>query len=659
MGGDRTIISLASGAQRRQGLKDEGGPMFQQLFRSVRSLILAVVLLTLTAPNLLSPHSVSWADVGELPEPGGLVTPGDKTDEIRMKSESVLFSVQPNDGTFWESAECYAHVTARFVMQNLTARAVTMTLFFPLHSTLDPATFETAEKFRDSQARNVRVLVGGQEAAFTYQTLAASGEQLLSAVFEAAFPASADTPIHVEYDVRGVHEPKSSSVSFRYMMQTGSHWAGTIGSGRVAFQFWQEVDSKAAFDQVNSFLQAADGGLEWNIADLEPDAAHDIRVTFELAALANWAKRPSYVKDVVASGPAAGDIAASLVWPKGSALADLLDSSRRERGWVVQPGQDPGGEWIELVLDRPHTVMGLRIRTGVLDRVMDFETDQTLDVYDSFRRPKTVAIALSGAMTQTVSLADTPAEWQIVLLPASPTTSIRLTCLDSYPGTSRGDAYLGVGRIELLGVDAGIAGASPAGECNGPNLLRNGDFEQGFGGQGLGLGWKGFGSGEGDMYSFSADPWSPVVYQGLHSQLIAVNTYDVPPMADRSAGIYQRVTGLEAGAVYELSLAGLLREEAAHPGEDPNRYVVQWALVQGSPEWMQVAAWQDLPWDTYYLSTEPGTFSTYTTRLLGPGNSATLFIRAWKKWATSGRELDVNLDAITLLRCGPAPTAEP
>ena len=30
------------------------------------------------------------------------MTPGDKTDEIRMKSESVLFSVRPNDGTFAE-----------------------------------------------------------------------------------------------------------------------------------------------------------------------------------------------------------------------------------------------------------------------------------------------------------------------------------------------------------------------------------------------------------------------------------------------------------------------------------------------------------------------------------------------------------------------------
>jgi hypothetical protein len=187
------------------------------------------------------------------------------------------------------------------------------------------------------------------------------------------------------------------------------------------------------------------------------------------------------------------------------------------------------------------------------------------------------------------------------------------------------------------------------------NLLPDGDFEQGFDGQGIGLGWNGFSSGEGAMHTFSGDPWARVVYQGAHSQLIAITTYALPARADCSAGIYQTVTGLEPGADYELSLAGLLREEASHPGEDPYRYRVQWALEEGAADWMHVAAWRDQPWDTLYLRREPGAFSTYGTRLFAPADSATLFIRAWKKWATSGRELDVNLDDITLLKCEPQP----
>jgi hypothetical protein len=344
------------------------------------------------------------------------------------------------------------------------------------------------------------------------------------------------------------------------------------------------------------------------------------------------------------------------VWPPGGAPANLLDIAGTEGGFAIPQGQHPGAEWVKLVLDRPHTVMGLRIRTGIPRWVGSFDPRLTGSYHDVFRQPKTVVIGLSGANTQTLSLVDTPTESQVISLPSSPTQSIRRTFLDTYPASGTNDAVVGVGGIELLGVDAGSAGEGTS--RNGPNLLRNGDFEQRFGSQGASVGWKGFGSGEGAACTLYADPWSPAVYQGLHSQLVSISTFGAPPMADRSAGVTEGVTGLESGAVYELSLAGLLRERAAHPAEDPNRYSVQWALERGSVGWSQVAAWQNLPWDTVYLSTESGTFSTYTTRLLGPGESATLCIRAWKKWATPNRELDVNLDAIALRRCEPLSTCE-
>ncbi len=132
-------------------------------------------------------------------------------------------------------------------------------------------------------------------------------------------------------------------------------------------------------------------------------------------------------------------------------------------------------------------------------------------MYDTFRRPKTVAISFSDGFTQTVTLADTPKEWQVIPLPNRPTTSLRLSFLDSYPGIGEGDAYLGVGRIELLGVDAGGAGEGFPGACTGPNLLRNGDFEQGFDGQGIGLGWTGFSSGGAGLHLLLPTrglPWS-------------------------------------------------------------------------------------------------------------------------------------------------------
>ena len=633
--------------------------------KSLRQLFLLILAASLlAAPDLLSPHQVSWADVGELPYPGGLVTPGDKTDEIRMESESVLFSIRPDDGTFaeWE-AEYYAHVTADFVMRNLTQHTVPMDLFFPFHTHMEAEYYEKPDYAWLLQTKNVKVRVDGQEVAVRYDDLTFSpeGGTAAAGVFSVDFPGGRETTIQIEYDLRAVPEPKSPSFGFEYIMQTGSHWAGTIGKGKVVFEFWHSVDSKSALFYVNDFFQIKDGRLEWDFTDLEPTPDHDITLTFEPAALESWLGRPSYVKDISTGAPAAQGIPDSgALRPSGEDLpggwdscpAYLLDTTGTEWGWVIEQEDDSPGAWFRLDLDRAHTLAGLRIRTGVLDRWWSPGNEAT-DFYDTFRRPKTVAISFSDGFTQTVTLANRPEERQVIPLSNRATTSLRLTFLDSYPGTGEGDAYLGVGRIELLGVDAGGAGEGFPGACTSPNLLGNGDFEQGFGGQGIGLGWKGFTSGEGAMYTFYADPWSPVVYQGLHSQLVAISTYGIPPMADRSAGIYRGVTGLEPGAVYELSLAGLLREEAAHPGEDPYRYRVQWAFAAGEPDWTQVAAWQDLPCNTYSLRTEPSAFSTYTAHLLATRPSATLFLRVWNKWATSGRELDVNLDDIALRKCEP------
>jgi len=243
--------------------------------------------------------------VGELPEPGGLITPGDKTDQIRMKSEKVVFSVRPNDGTFTQpEAQYYAHVTADFVMQNLSSKAASMDLFFPLHLSYLPA-YQNPAYAVMKQAENVKVRVDGREVQVSYTELALSPPQnVVAAVFPVDFPAGSETAIEVEYDVRAVNEGKSSSLSFKYMMQTGSHWAGTIGSGTVIFQFWQPVDSKNAFIYVNDFFQTKDGRLEWDFTDLEPTPDHDITVTFEPAALESRAGRPSYGKDVRGSAPA-------------------------------------------------------------------------------------------------------------------------------------------------------------------------------------------------------------------------------------------------------------------------------------------------------------------------------------------------------------------
>jgi hypothetical protein len=78
-------------------------------------------------------------------------------------------------------------------------------------------------------------------------------------------------------------------------------------------------------------------------------------------------------------------------------------------------------------------------------------------------------------------------------------------------------------------------------------------------------------------------------------------------------------------------------------------YRVEWGYEpSGGTDWRNVGNWIEIPWDTVYPRLEPGSMDTYTASFVAPSSKVTLFIRAWKKWGTAERELDVNLDAISL-----------
>jgi len=195
----------------------------------------------------------------------------------------------------------------------------------------------------------------------------------------------------------------------------------------------------------------------------------------------------------------------------------------------------------------------------------------------------------------------------------------------------------------------------PAVPCKGQNLVVNGDFEGGFEGSAVAKHWAWFTNGGRANYGFYDDMWDPVVKDGEHSQLIEINSYGhMPTDADRYAGIYQVIDGLTPGATYEFCMWGMMREEGAHPDEDPYRYRIQWGLGEnGNTDWTKVDTWVELPWNIIYLRTAPGSMLGYGVRFVAPSSKVTLFVRAWKKWATPERELDVNVDAVRLVLAPP------
>lgn len=181
-------------------------------------------------------------------------------------------------------------------------------------------------------------------------------------------------------------------------------------------------------------------------------------------------------------------------------------------------------------------------------------------------------------------------------------------------------------------------------------LLENGDFEGGFGDDGVGLGWTAFHNGGAADYSWHDDTWEAVVFEEEHSQLIEINTYcrgGSDP--DRYAGIYQKVEGLTPGAEYKFSMHGKLRSTEGDPTLTSYGYRVQVGVdyAGGTDPWAAGVVWTDVGWDEQPRLT-PGNMEEYSTSITATGDALTLFVRVWKKWPTASREVDLNLDAISL-----------
>ncbi|MCS6843630.1 MAG: LysM peptidoglycan-binding domain-containing protein [Caldilineales bacterium] len=214
---------------------------------------------------------------------------------------------------------------------------------------------------------------------------------------------------------------------------------------------------------------------------------------------------------------------------------------------------------------------------------------------------------------------------------------------------TRKSAVLAVGL--LLALLLSLLPASGAPLASSGDVLVNGGFEGGFvavpGCGMVGAGWGCFTNGGAAFFGFYDDMWQPVVHSGKHSQLIEINTKERGGDPDRNAGIYQRVF-VHPGATYQLSLKGMIRADERNTS-DPWRYRVYVGFdYSGGTDWTAVRDWRELPWDTYYPRTRPGSFSSYLTNVVPTSGHLTVFIRVQRKWGEWYEETDFNLDSISL-----------
>ena len=243
-------------------------------------------------------------------------------------------------------------------------------------------------------------------------------------------------------------------------------------------------------------------------------------------------------------------------------------------------------------------------------------------------------------------------------------------------GTPYREVDFNLDGISLFGVSAGGSGSSSGGSgsssggsassgstgsgstaaltCSGANLVANGNFEGGFSSAGVAKSWTAFSNGGRAAYGFYDETWTPVVYEGKHAQLIEINTlnHTAGTDPDRYAGIYQVVKGLTKGKTYQMSVAGMLRERTDNSDEDAYRYEILWGYNNGADaNWANLDFKQFVPVSPIYLRTAPGSYTAYSVRFVAPADTITLFVMAPQKWATGGRELNADLDAISMVPC--------
>ena len=184
------------------------------------------------------------------------------------------------------------------------------------------------------------------------------------------------------------------------------------------------------------------------------------------------------------------------------------------------------------------------------------------------------------------------------------------------------------------------------------NQLKNGDFEEGFSQQGVGLNWQSFTNGEATV-SFSAEVPGPYVKSGDSAQRISIAQASQP---DRYAGIYQRVE-VAASRPYTLELHGQIRTGPGDTQASSYGYRMQYAIdYSGGDNWRKIPPenWVELPWDEQPLGTPDVKFLSYSTVITPTAEELTLFVRAWNKWPDPGLA-EYTLDSLSLIGPSPGP----
>jgi hypothetical protein len=254
-----------------------------------KTIFLFTILLTFTS---LLPQRTVLADAAppEAP-PGTNLLPGESITQVRMVAETVTLTISKHPSN---PQGAIAKTEAVFTMRNLGAVEEKMAVRFPL-SFFDGSS-DGYGNFPEINAIVVKVDGKPVPTRREIQPFAASErsyrerDELPWAVFDVTFPPNRDVVIEVVYSVNGYgYYPYEA---FKYILETGAGWNGTIGSAEIIVRLPYEANTKNIWGSDESgYGETTPGGvlsgneIRWSFKDLEPTWEDNIQIVLVIPSL--------------------------------------------------------------------------------------------------------------------------------------------------------------------------------------------------------------------------------------------------------------------------------------------------------------------------------------------------------------------------------------
>ncbi|MFN8381188.1 MAG: hypothetical protein U0V02_04575 [Anaerolineales bacterium] len=232
------------------------------------------------------PPKIVYADVAppEMP-PGTNLLPGNEATQVRMVAETVTLDISKDPA---DSQESIAKTEAVFTMRNLGTVEENMQVRFPL------SFFNGSSDGRGNfpEIPSVAVKVDGRSIQTKRENLpfynsefsSYQREELPWAVFDVSFPPDQDIIIEVAYTVNGYgYYPNQE---FKYILETGAGWKGTIGSADIIVKMPYEASAKNIWVSSESkYGQMSGNEIRLHFDEMEPTSENNIHIVVTAPAL--------------------------------------------------------------------------------------------------------------------------------------------------------------------------------------------------------------------------------------------------------------------------------------------------------------------------------------------------------------------------------------